>query len=63
MKRKNQIMKDMKTTLADLQTGCTDSNPAVHIWLLHKLEVLADILGEDVPLVDRIQIEEILDRR
>ena len=60
MKSKEELIEEMKSTLADLQTGCTACNPGLHIWFLHKLEFLADVLGDEAPEQYRKQAEEFL---
>ena len=58
MKSKEELLKMLFATLAELQSGTTESNPGLHIFLLHKLKVLNDILGDDVPEEYWEQIEE-----
>ena len=47
-------------TLAELQSGYADDNPGLKICLHHKLEILYDIFGNDVPEEYWEQIEELI---
>lgn len=49
MKAQNEIYRDLMCTLNELQSGSTRTNPGLDIMLRHKLAVLYDILGDDVP--------------
>ena len=62
MKSKEEMMDMLMSTLGDLQSGCTESNPEVHIWLQHRLEFLADVLGDEVPAEVTEQIKDVLDK-
>ena len=56
MKSKEEILKDLFVTLAELQHG--NLNYSLEAYLKTKLEILYDILGEDVPEEYWEQIEE-----
>lgn len=47
MKSKEEILKDLLATLAELQNGVTGE--ILKTYLETKLQILYDILGEDVP--------------
>lgn len=58
MKSKEEILKDLFVTLAELQNGTANEN--LEKYLKVKLEVLYDVLGEDVPEEYWDQIEELI---
>lgn len=59
MKKKEEILKDLYVTLAELQgTNWTEENKGLMEYLKIKLSVLYDILGEEVPEEYWEQIEE-----
>lgn len=59
MKKKEEILKDLYATLAELQgTNWTEENKGLMEYLKIKLSVLYDILGEEVPERYWEQIEE-----
>ena len=60
MKSKEELLSMMYCTLAELQSGCTDSNPGLNIYLRHRLEFLYEILGDEVPEEYWGQIEDAL---
>lgn len=56
MKTKQEILKNLFATLAELQYGNLEHN--LETYLKTKLEILYDILGEDVPEEYWDQIEK-----
>lgn len=56
MKSKEEILKDLLATLAELQSGV--SGEILKTYLETKLSILYDILGEDVPEEYWEQIEK-----
>jgi len=58
MKTKQEILKDLFVTLAELQSKTASEN--LEKYLKIKLEILYDILGEDVPSEYWEQIEDII---
>lgn len=59
MKKKEEILKDLYATLAELKgTNWTEENKSLMEYLKIKLSVLYDIIGEEVPEEYWDQIEE-----
>lgn len=59
MKKKEEILKDLYATLAELQeTNWTEENKGLMEYMKIKLSVLYDILGEEVSEEYWEQIEE-----
>lgn len=60
MKTREELLQMFVATLLDLQSGCTDCEPELNTYLKHKLEILHDILGDEVPEEYIEQIEDVL---
>ena len=60
MKTKEELLEMLYGTLADLLSGCSCSNPGLHIYLKHKVELLREILGDEIPEEDLELIEDVL---
>ena len=58
MKTKQEILKDLFVTLAELQSKTAAAE--LEKYLKIKLQILYDILGEDVPAEYWEQIEELI---
>lgn len=58
MKTKQELLKMLYITLAELQSGSLDGKPELKVQQQTRLELLYDILGEDVPEEYWEQIEE-----
>lgn len=49
MKTKDEILKDLLSTLAELQSGTVEEGSNLESYLRGRLSTLDNILGDDVP--------------
>ena len=62
MKTQEWMYKKLFATLAELQSGTTETNPGLDKHLRHDLELLYDILDDEVPEEYWEQIEKEIDK-